>query len=275
MVLGQNNQLEILRFTAPGAYLGDTEGNEVLLPGKYINHNWQIGEFIEVFIYKDSEDRFVATTEIPLIFLGEFKFLKVKEVTPIGAFLDWGLEKDLLVPFKEQQMKMIEGKRYMVTLQLDHATHRLFASSKINKYLVPCVDMDILHQEVNLVVSDATDLGIKVIVNNAYHGLVFKNNINQKLFKGQIIKGFIEQIRVDGKLDICLEKIGFEKFDDATLCILNLLEKNGVLPYSDKSDPDEIREYFKMSKKTFKQAIGKLYKERRINILENAIEIIV
>jgi predicted RNA-binding protein (virulence factor B family) len=275
MVLGQNNQLEILRFTAPGAYLGDTEGNEVLLPGKYIDHNWQIGEFIEVFIYKDSEDRFVATTETPLIFLGEFKFLKVKEVTPIGAFLDWGLEKDLLVPFKEQQMKMIEGKRYMVTLQLDLATHRLFASSKINKYLVPCVDMDILHQEVNLVVSDATDLGIKVIVNNAFHGLVFKNNINQKIFKGQIIKGFIEQIRVDGKLDVCLEKIGLEKFDDATLCILNLLEKNGVLPYSDKSDPDEIREYFKMSKKTFKQAIGKLYKERRINILENAIEIIV
>ncbi len=274
MILGQINQLEILRFTSPGAYLGDSDGNEVLLPGKYINREWQIGDSIEVFIYKDSEDRFVATTETPFIFLGEFQLLKVKEVTPIGAFLDWGLEKDLLVPFKEQQMKMIEGNSYMVTLQLDDATHRLYASSKINKYLTPCNEQELLHQEVKIVVSDSTDLGIKVIVNDSYHGLVYRNDINQQIRKGQVLNGFVNLIREDGKIDVRLEKIGFEKFDDASLLILELLQEHGSLPYSDKSDPDDIRDFFKMSKKTFKQAIGKLYKQRRINILENAIQII-
>ncbi len=274
MILGQINQLEILRFTSPGAYLGDSDGNEVLLPGKYINREWQIGDSIEVFIYKDSEDRFVATTETPFIFLGEFQLLKVKEVTPIGAFLDWGLEKDLLVPFKEQQMKMIEGNSYMVTLQLDDATHRLYASSKINKYLTPCNEQELLHQEVKIVVYDSTDLGIKVIVNDSYHGLVYRNDINQQIRKGQVLNGFVNLIREDGKIDVRLEKIGFEKFDDASLLILELLQEHGSLPYSDKSDPDDIRDFFKMSKKTFKQAIGKLYKQRRINILENAIQII-
>jgi predicted RNA-binding protein (virulence factor B family) len=274
MVLGENNQLEILRFTAPGAYLGDSDGNEVLLPGKYINREWQIGDSIEVFIYKDSEDRFVATTETPFIFLGEFQFLKVKEVTPIGAFLDWGLEKDLFVPFKEQQMKMIEGNSYMVTLQLDSATNRLFASSKINKYLQPCTDASLLHQEVKLVVSDTTELGVKVIVNDAYHGLIYRNDINQQIWKGQVINGFVNFVREDGKIDVRLEKIGFAKFDDASQYVLDLLQKHRALPYSDKSDPDDIRDYFKMSKKTFKQAIGKLYKERLINISDNAIELV-
>lgn len=274
MILGQINQLEILRFTAPGAYLSDVDGNEVLLPGKYINREWEIGELIDVFIYKDSEDRFVATTETPLIFLGEFQFLKVKEITPIGAFLEWGLEKDLLVPFKEQQMKMIEYKSYMVTLQLDEATHRLYASSKINKYLIPCDDKELLHQEVKIVVADTTDLGIKVIVNDMYHGMIYRNDINQQLRKGQILNAFVNLIREDGKIDVRLEKIGFEKFDDASQLILNMLQELGTLPYSDKSDPDDIREFFKMSKKTFKQAIGKLYKQRRINILENAIQIV-
>jgi hypothetical protein len=274
MVLGQNNQLEILRYTAPGAYLGDNEGNEVLLPGKYINSEWEIGETIEVFLYKDSEDRLVATTETPLIFLGEFKFLKVKEITPIGAFLDWGLEKDLFVPFKEQQMKMIEGNSYMVTLQLDSATNRLFGSSRINKYLRPCDDDSLLHKEVKLVVSDTTDLGIKVIVNDTYHGLIYRNDINQQIWKGEIIKGFVNFIREDGKIDVRLEKIGFAKFDDASQYVLDLLHEYRTLPYSDKSDPDDIREYFKMSKKTFKQAIGKLYKQRRIKISDNGIELL-
>ncbi len=274
MILGQINQLEILRFTAPGAFLSDLDGNEVLLPGKYINREWEIGELIDVFIYKDSEDRFVATTETPLIFLGEFQFLKVKEITPIGAFLDWGLEKDLLAPFKEQQMKMIEDKSYMVTLQLDEATHRLFASSKINKYLIPCEDQELLHQEVKIVVADTTDLGVKVIVNDMYYGMIYRNDINQQIRKGQVLNAFVNLIRDDGKIDVRLEKIGFEKFDDASQLILNMLQELRTLPYSDKSDPDDIREFFKMSKKTFKQAIGKLYKQRRINILENAIQIV-
>ena len=210
----------------------------------------------------------------PFIFLGEFKFLKVKEVTPIGAFMDWGLEKDLLVPFKEQQMKMIEGNSYMVTLQLDGATNRLFASSKINKYLQPCADQSLLHQEVKLVVSDATELGVKVIVNDNYHGLIYRNDINQQIWKGQIINGFVNLIREDGKIDVRLEKIGFAKFDDASQFILDLLEKHNSLPYSDKSDPDDIREYFKMSKKTFKKAIGLLYKQKLIEIKEDGIHLI-
>jgi predicted RNA-binding protein (virulence factor B family) len=168
----------------------------------------------------------------------------------------------------------MEDKSYMVTLQLDEATHRLFASSKINKYLIPCDDQELLHQEVKIVVSDTTDLGVKVIVNDMYHGMIYRNDINQQIRKGQILNAFVNLIRDDGKIDVRLEKIGFEKFDDASQLILNMLKELGTLPYSDKSDPDAIREFFKMSKKTFKQAIGKLYKQRRINILENAIQIV-
>ena len=273
MNIGQYNDLTILRFTAPGAYLGDDEDNDVLLPGKYTTDDMEVGDVISVFLYKDSEDRIVATTETPLIQLGEFAYLKVIEVNVFGAFLNWGLEKDLMVPFKEQNQLMEEGKYYLVTLQYDYATDRLFASMKVNRYLEECTDESILNVESDILVCDTTELGIKVIVNNRYPGIIYRNDISRKINRGFRDVGYVYNIREDGRLDVRLEKAGFEKFDEAAERILNMLIDKKVIHLSDKSDPDEIREIAGMSKKTFKQAIGKLYKARRIVIHPNSIEL--
>ena len=273
MNIGQYNELTILRFTAPGAYLGDDQDNDVLLPGKYITDDMKEGELITVFLYKDSEDRIVATTETPLITMGGFNFLKVIEVTAFGAFLDWGLEKDLMVPFKEQNQLMEEGKYYLVTLQLDSLTDRLFASTKVNRYFTECTDQEIINEEVDILIGDTTDLGVKVIVNDMYIGIIFKNDVSKSFRRGAYTKGYIYNIREDGKVDVRFEKAGFVKFDEAAERILELVKERKVIYLSDKSDPDEIREQVGMSKKTFKQAIGKLYKAHMINISENSIEL--
>ena len=274
MELGEINILKVLRFTAPGAYLGDEDGNDVLLPGKYIPQDLQEGDDITVFLYKDSEDRLVATTETPKVMLNGFAYLKVNEVNLYGAFLDWGLEKDLMVPFKEQNQRMEEGKYYLVTLQMDHATDRLFASMKINRYLKPCEDVSLIGKEVEVLICDKTELGIKVIVDDLYHGIIYRNDINQTLRRGDRTRGFVLLVREDGKLDIRLEKIGNVRFDDAELTLLEILKAKGTLYLTDKSDPDEIREMVGMSKKLFKQTIGKLYKARQIELTPAGIQLI-
>lgn len=274
MELGEINILKVLRFTAPGAYLGDEAGNDVLLPGKYIPQDLQEGDDITVFLYKDSEDRLVATTETPKVMLNGFAYLKVNEVNLYGAFLDWGLEKDLMVPFKEQNQRMEEGKYYLVTLQMDHATDRLFASMKINRYLKPCEDVSLIGKEVEVLICDKTELGIKVIVDDLYHGIIYRNDINQTLRRGDRTRGFVLLVREDGKLDIRLEKIGNLRFDEAELTLLEILKAKGTLYLTDKSDPDEIREMVGMSKKLFKQTIGKLYKARQIELTPAGIQLI-
>lgn len=273
MNIGQYNELTILRFTAPGAYLSDDQDNDVLLPGKYLTDDMQEGDLISVFIYKDSEDRVVATTEKPLIVLDEFAYLKVKEVNAFGAFLDWGLEKDLMVPFKEQNQLMEEGKYYLVTLRLDDLTDRLYASTKVNRYMKECTDPELINQEMDIMIGDTTDLGIKVVINNLYSGIIYRNDVSRPLRRGSFEKGFIYNIREDGKTDVRLEKAGYEKFDEAAERLLAMMKERKVLYLSDKSDPDAIREEVGMSKKTFKQAIGKLYKARLINISANSIEL--
>lgn len=273
MNIGQYNELTILRFTAPGAYLSDDQDNDVLLPGKYLTDDMQEGDLISVFIYKDSEDRVVATTEKPLIVLDEFAYLKVKEVNAFGAFLDWGLEKDLMVPFKEQNQLMEEGKYYLVTLRLDDLTDRLYASTKVNRYMKECTDPELINQELDIMIGDTTDLGIKVVINNLYSGIIYRNDVSRPLRRGSFEKGFIYNIREDGKTDVRLEKAGYEKFDEAAERLLAMMKERKVLYLSDKSDPDAIREEVGMSKKTFKQAIGKLYKARLINISANSIEL--
>jgi len=274
MELGEINILKVLRFTAPGAYLGDEAGNDVLLPGKYIPQDLQEGDDITVFLYKDSEDRLVATTETPKVMLNGFAYLKVNEVNLYGAFLDWGLAKDLMVPFKEQNQRMEEGKYYLVTLQMDHATDRLFASMKINRYLKPCEDVSLIGKEVEVLICDKTELGIKVIVDDLYHGIIYRNDINQTLRRGDRTRGFVLLVREDGKLDIRLEKIGNLRFDEAELTLLEILKAKGTLYLTDKSDPDEIREMVGMSKKLFKQTIGKLYKARQIELTPAGIQLI-
>ncbi len=271
MRIGEYNELTILRFTTPGAYLGDELGNDVLLPGKYTTPDMEEGSIVKVFVYKDSEDRVVATTEDPLIYLDSFAFLRVKEVNAFGAFLDWGLEKDLMVPFKEQNKRMEEEKSYLVTLRLDDATDRLFASTKVNRYLEECQMSEIMDQEVNLLICDTTDLGVKVIVNDLYWGMVYRNDISRSVRRGQRMSGYVYFVRQDGKLDVRFEKPGFEKFDEAAERLLDLLKQKKVLRLSDKSSPDDIREQVGMSKKLFKQSVGKLYKARLITISESAI----
>jgi predicted RNA-binding protein (virulence factor B family) len=273
--LGQYNSLTLLRITPPGAYLGDDEDNVVLLPTKYIPENIEIGDTIDVFVYLDSEDRIISTTKKPYLELHGFAALKVNQVSHFGAFLDWGIEKDLFVPFKEQKQKMEEGKRYIVHLYLDEATQRLVASSKIRKYLEFEHILVNTNDEVDLLIADSTELGRNVIVNDTYSGLIFLNDITKVLKFGERCKGFVKNIRPDGKLDISLEKIGFVRMESNCEKIVELLKQNeGILYLTDKSDPDKIREEVGMSKKTFKNAIGMLYKQRLISLEKNHIKLI-
>lgn len=272
--IGQYNTLEVLRFTSVGAYLGDEEDNDILLPNKYLTHNLQEGDRITVFVYNDSEDRPVATTEEPLIKLQEFAYLRVKSTAEFGAFLDWGLEKDLLVPFKEQGVKMKENGIYLVYMYLDEKTDRLVATAKINKHLLKTVEDLEIGDEVNLLICDETDLGRKVIVNNSYSGLIFKDQLSKIVQTGSQEIGYVLNIREDGKIDISLDKIGNEKYDEYSSKILAYLnDNNGIIHLTDRSAPDEIRALLSMSKKSFKRAIGNLYKERKIELLSDSIRL--
>lgn len=275
MRLGEYNKLSILRFTSVGAYLGDKEDNDVLLPNKYLTEDMMLGDDIDVFLYRDSEDRLVATTEKPYIILNQFAYLKVKEVTPFGAFLDWGLEKDLLVPFREQAHKLEEGKYYLIYLMLDSATDRLVATSKTNKIFNKKVENIELNEAVSILIGDQTDLGVKVVVENKYQGLIYKNDIIDRLYRGETMIGYVFNIREDGKLDVRLSKSGVAKIEPNTKKVMALLEKNGgKINLSDKSKPEEINTLLGMSKKTFKQVIGGLYKNRVIKINDDSIELI-
>lgn len=266
MIIGDYNDLEILRFTSVGAYLGDEEGNDVLLPNKYLNDQWDIGDVICVFLYRDSEDRLVATTEDPKITINNFAYLKANSVSFYGAFMDWGLEKDLLIPFREQARKIEEDKEYLTYLYLDEATDRLVGTTKTDKHLKKCTDELKEGDKVQLIVCERTDLGQKVIVNEQFKGLVFSNDITKKLSRGQKTTGFVSKVRPDGKLDIKLEQEGYDKIDKISQELLMIIQEKKSIPLTDKSSPEEIKEQLNMSKKTFKQAVGKLYKQRLIEL---------
>lgn len=274
LYLGQFNELQILRFTSVGAYLGDEEGNDVLLPNRYVEPEFEIGQQIRVFLYLDHDERMVATTEKPFIELNTFAYLKAVETTHIGAFLDWGLIKHLFCPFKEQAVKMEEGKYYLVYLYIDEFTQRLTASAKVRKFLEKEHIVVSEGEEADLLICDRSELGQNVIVNDTYAGLIFTNHITRVLHRGERCKGYILQVRPDGKLDIALEKPGFQKIEPAAEALLKLLKENdGKLYLTDKSDPDKIREEAGMSKKTFKQAVGNLYKNKLIVLNPDSIEL--
>jgi predicted RNA-binding protein (virulence factor B family) len=274
MEVGKYNTLQILRGTSVGMYLGDEEGNDVLLPHKYIPENAQIGETIDVFIYRDSEDRLIATTLKPLILLNQFAILEVVAATQFGAFLDWGLEKDLFVPFKEQNHKLQKGQYVPVYLYLDEQTDRVVASAKVHKYFknLDGVDLD-EGQEVDLLVFEKTELGHNVVVNNLYKGLVYENETFRRLAWGDTTKGYVKLVRDEGKIDISLQPLGFLKtLEPNQKAILDKLQQSGgTLNLSDSSDPIEIQEVLEMSKKAFKKAIGVLYKDKKILIKDDSI----
>lgn len=274
IAIGQHHTLTILRSTGVGLFLGNpnTE-DEVLLPNKYVPKNYEIGQELRVFVYLDQQERPVATTLEPYIHLNDFALLRVNYTNQFGAFLDWGLEKDLFVPFQEQARKMEQGKRYLVYLYLDEKTQRLVASSKTNQFLSNEHLTVEKGQEVDLIVSHTTELGLNVIVNQKHKGLIYQDEIfDERIRLGDRLKGYVKAIRADHKLDISLQKLGFENIEDSAQFILEELKaKKGYLRLHDKSHPDDIKTLLNMSKKTFKKAVGLLYKEKLISIQEDGI----
>lgn len=272
--IGKYNTLKIVRETQVGLYLSD--GNEdILLPNKYIPREYEVGEELIVFVYLDHEERPVATTLEPYIYLNEFALLRVNYINKFGAFMDWGLEKDLFVPFREQARPMEKGKRYLVFMYLDHETNRLAASSKLNQFL----DNENLTveagEEVDLIVSHITEMGINVIINELHKGLMYKDEVYEELRTGDRVKGYIKTIRPDNKIDVTLHKQGFEGVEPNAEKILDELRANrGFLRLNDNSHPEDIKTVLKMSKKTFKKAIGTLYKQKLIEIKEEGIYLV-
>ena len=274
MQLGRINKLTVNRITPPGAYLEDFKGDEVLLPKKYLvpESDFQVGATIDVFVFKDSQNRIVATTEKPFLLLGTIAYLKVDTVNMYGAFVDWGLDKNLFVPFKEQAQKMEEGQSYLVTLRYDNQTDRLFGSSKIGKVLEPCRE-SLEEQIVNGLIWQRTELGVKVVVNQRYEGLIFKNDVNKNLQIGDEINCYVRKVREDGKLDLQIDALGLEKYDNAFVILLDLLKEKKEIFLHDKSSPEEIVSVLGMSKKLFKQTVGKLLKKQFITLTENSIKL--
>lgn len=273
--IGKYNTLKILRDTRVGLYLGDgTE--EVLLPNKYVPHQYEMDQEVDVFVYLDHEHRKVATTLEPYIYLNEFALLRVNYINEFGAFLDWGMEKDLFVPFREQARPMEKGKRYLVYMFLDEQSKRLVATSKTNQFLDNEQLTVEVGQEVDVIVSHITEVGINVIVNERHKGLLFKDQVFDDSIKpGDRTVGFIKKIRPGNKLDVALQASGYEKVEPNAEKILDKLKSGrGFLRLNDNSSPDDIREVLQMSKKTFKQAIGSLYKERLIQITPEGIQLI-
>ena len=273
--IGKINHLYVVKEVDFGIYLDGGDLGEILMPKRYVPEGTQPEDTIDAFIYLDSEDRLVATTEKPLAMVEEFALLEVVAVTPVGAFLNWGLPKDLFVPFREQRQPMEEGKKYLVYVYVDTNTKRIAASSKIENYLdnIP-VDYDV-DEEVDLIIVNETDLGYNAIIDNSHLGIIYENEVFQPLNPGDKIQGYIKKIRTDGKIDLRLEKIGYEKISSFVDRIIAELQKSkGFLPLTDKSSPEEIYKAFRISKKNFKAAIGALYKKRFIALEDNGIRLL-
>lgn len=273
--IGKLNTLTIVKDLDFGVYLDGGDGLEILLPARYVPKNVKPGDEIEVFIYHDNEGRLIATTAKPLAQVGEFQFMEVKSVNNTGAFLEWGLMKDLLVPFKEQKMPMREGKWYLVYVHIDHVTGRIVASARIDKYLDNVVPDYTVNQEVDLLVADETEIGYKVIINNLHWGLVYHNEVFRRLEKGEHLKGYIKEVREDEKIDVSLTPLGYQKVEGIAGTVLEALKlQGGYIPVHDKSEPELIYSLFRCSKKAFKQAIGSLYKKQLVSLEPEGIRLI-
>lgn len=273
--IGHYNTLTILRDTEPGIYLGDDEDNVVLLPHKYKPDTWEIGEELKVFVYLDNEERPIATTLEPYVHLNEFGYLYCSDVNEYGAFMDWGLEKQLFVPFKEQARPMKVGSWYIVYLYLDEQTERLVGSSKTNKYVSnDNVSLETF-QEVQMLVTHLTDLGANVIIEGKHKGLIHTDDIFEDIRSGDRIKGYVKKVRDDNKINIVLQPPGYRSIEPNANFILDELKAaGGFLALHDKSDPEAIKNELGMSKKSFKKAIGTLFKEKQIIIKDDGIELI-
>ncbi|MAU15766.1 MAG: GntR family transcriptional regulator [Muricauda sp.] len=273
--LGNYNTLKVLRSTSVGLFLGDDEGTEILLPNKYVPEDFEIDQEMEVFCYLDNAERPVSTTLKPKIIRNGFAYLEVVEVGAYGAFLDWGLEKHLLVPFREQSERMEDGNKYVVHCYMDEESMRLTGSSRVDKFLSnENIDYD-QNDQVNLLVYRKTPLGWEVIVDDMHKGLIFDSDIFKPISVGDTLKGYVKNIRDDKKLDISLQPIGAKMLEPTAKMIFDKLEENnGFLPLHDKSSPEEIKKVLHLSKKAFKKGVGILYRQRKINIQDDGIRLL-
>lgn len=271
--LGDWNELVVNRFTDHGAYLEGGEVGEILMPNAYVERGVRIGDRVTVFVYLDQEERLVATTETPLARVGQFACLTVSWVNEFGAFLDWGLMKDLFVPFREQRRKMEVGRYYIVYIYIDEASHRIVGTAKVDRYLQPApAGAYRKGEQVALLVQGRTDLGYKVIVDHKYSGLVYHDQAYAELHTGDELTGFVSQVRRDGKVDVSLQSLGVSRFRDFADQLLDELQQaGGTLPYCDASSAEDIAERFGVSKKTFKRAVGTLYKASQIHLIDGGI----
>ncbi len=274
ILLGKYNQLEVVKFVDFGLYLNGGDDGEILLPKRYIPEGTKEGDLLNVFLYLDNEERLVATTQTPLIQVGEFGYLEVSWVNQYGAFLNWGLMKDLFVPFREQKMRMVQGKSYIVYCYQDEESFRLMASAKVDKFLSKDRPPYEAGEQVNILIWQKTELGFKAIVENKYAALLYDSEIFQPLHTGMQLKAFVKQVREDGKIDLILQKAGPRKVDDFAETLLKYIrEHNGFTSFNDKSDAEEIYQTFGVSKKTFKKAVGELYKMRLIILQPDGIRL--
>lgn len=274
--LGDYNTLRITRFTDHGAYLDGGDLGEILMPKAYVKREMRPGTEVNVFVYLDQSERLVGTLETPLARVGDFAFLQVAWVNEYGAFLDWGLMKDLFVPFREQKMPMQQGRSYLVYIHIDEETQRIVATAKVERYLQPARTSDYHRgQEIEIIVQQKTPLGFKVIADNRCAGLIYDNQIFEaEPHAGDVLSATVVNVRPDGKLDLSLQRIGKGRFRDFADQLLDeLREAGGSLPFTDHSDPDDIQEHFGVSKKTFKRAVGTLYKDRKIVITDGGISV--
>jgi uncharacterized protein len=273
--IGKINTLKIVKEVDFGLYLDGGEWGEILIPSRYVPKDARVDEYLDVFIYHDSEDRLIATTETPLAQTDQFAFLKVKQLTKVGAFLDWGLMKDLLVPFREQKAEMFPNQSYLVHVYLDPTSERIVATTKLDRFLDNVPHDFEEEQEVDLLIWEKTDLGYKVIINETHSGLLYANEIFKPIHPGMRIKGFIKRLREDDKIDVSLQKQGFVHVDETAQMILEKLKsRGGFIEATDHTSPESIKHMFGISKKVFKKAIGTLYKDRLIQLEDHGIRLI-
>ena len=274
VVLGKYNQLEVVKQVDFGVYLNGGDDGEILLPSRYVPEGCKPGDMLNVFIYLDNEERLIATTLQPKVQVGEFACLEVAWVNEYGAFLDWGLMKDLFVPFREQKQKMQKGHRYVVHAHVDEDSYRIMASAKVERYFSKEMPPYQPGEEVEVMVWQRTDLGYKVIVDNQFSGLVYQREIFKALEPGMKMSAYIRQVREDGKIDLTLQKDGLQKVGDFAEVLLQYIkDHDGYTPLNDKSAAEDIYDAFEVSKKTFKKAVGDLYKKRLIVLVEDGIRL--
>ena len=273
--LGRFNKLKVVKAVDFGMYLDGGEEGEILLPSRYVPDGCQTGDELDVFLYLDNEERLVATTLTPLVQVGEFACLEVAWVNQYGAFLNWGLMKDLFVPFREQKQKMQVGRKYVIHAHLDEESYRIVASAKVDRYISKDKAPYSQGQEVDVLIWQKTDLGFKAIIDNRYSGLIYDSEVFQPLHMGMRMKAYVKQVREDEKIDLMLQKLGLGKVDDFSKVLYDYIQaQGGVTGLNDKTPVEEIYALFGVSKKTFKKAVGDLYKKRLIVLQENGIKLI-